>query len=424
MFELLTQVRELVFSRVTKDASIVFVGNAVSSALAIVFTIVAARLLGPENWGIVAAVASFTTIIFAVGELGLGAALFRFVSVKWSSGKLGEARTVLSALFTVRVIIGIFLVLALFIFARTLSFLFFDSEETLLVIFAALSLFGFLLMDFQVVTSEVKQNWRQAALFITLTNILRVVFLTVVFLAGIINIMSVLFVFAAAPLLAWFISLFWQRVSIGFVSGWKKMIYEIAIFSSWMSVNRIVSSVNSRVDVLLLLQLAGTYQAGIYSAASSVALGVPLIIGSFATVLAPSYASLGEKALVSYFKRAMGISVIISIGLILGIFIAPLVITLFGPQYASSGVVLQALFAVYIPFALATPAVNLLIYAFQKPYIIAATSLVNLPLVLLANFYLIPKIGVFAPVFALGMVNLLTMIVSFTAALLLLRAQK
>lgn len=416
MIDLLHQLRDLIISKTVKSTSVLFLGNAVSSFLAIVFSIIAARVLGPEKWGIVAAVASLTTILVAFGDLGLGATTLKFVSKKLRRSER-EANNILRTLFTIRTLTAIVFGLILILLAKVLSPLIFRSQDPQLVIFTAVGLFGFLLLDFQIVTFEARQNWHLAAFFIALANIIRVILLLLLFALGSVGLFSVLLTFSVSPLVALSISHFWQRIGVGVIPGWRKVFRRIAPFSSWMAVNRIVASTNSRVDVLLLVQLAGAYEAGIYSAANRLAFGVPIILGSFATVLAPRFASLNKKhELASFYKKTIGLSILLVLGLILGIFIAPFIISLFGPEYERSKFVLQLLLVAFIPFALSTPAVNTLIYAFQKPKIITLLSIVHLPFILLLNLYLIPKIGIFAPVIVLGLVNTSMMIFSYIFA--------
>ena len=181
-----------------------------------------------------------------------------------------------------------------------------------------------------------------------------------------------------------------------------------------MGVNRIASSLASRMDVLLLIQITGSYEAGIYGAANRLAIGVPLILGSFATVLAPRFASISNKdELLIFLRRSMGISALITFGLIFGVLVAPFVIFLFGPAYSDSSAVLQLLFISFIPSAISVPAVNFVIYSLKKPQIITAVSFLQLPIIVLVNVLFIPKIGPFAPAVALGLANLLMMISVF-----------
>ena len=413
MNDVFNQFRRIFGAKLTRDTSVVLFGNLISSSLAVVFTILAARLLGPENWGIVAAIGSLLTILVALCDLGMTSALFRFVSKKWTEGDKKQAEDVIKTIWLLRIVTVLLFASVLLLFAGNLTQILLKINEPSFMIFVALGLIGALFIDFRIAESEAKQEWKKAAVFISLTNLLRVAGLFIIGLNNL-NLINVTFVFTGASVAAYILSLIVQRSPVGFVGNWQKLIREVIPFSSYMGANRIASAVASRIDVLLLIQMTGAYGAGIYGAANRLAIGVPLVLGSFATVLAPQFASISNsKELSVFLKRSFGLSGIITLGLLLGILIAPLVIRFFGPAYVDSGVVLQLLFIAFIPAAISVPSVNFIIYYLKKPQVITGLSLVQLVLVIAVNFLLIPKIGVYAPAIALGLANLLVMLVTF-----------
>lgn len=412
MIDFLLQLRSLISSRTAKDTSTIFVGNITSALLGISFTILAARALGPANWGVVTAVTSLIIILAALGDFGLGASVFRFISSKWSSSDSSGAERTYRVIFSLRVITAMVFAIALVLLAPFLAQNLLNIEDPSFIFLAALGLLGVLLLDFQIVTFQARQNWRIAALFVSLTNLLRVALVLLLVSSGRISQLSVLLAFVASPILVWAISFFWRpTVPVG--ANWGRVIRKIATFSSWMAGNRIVSATNSRVDTLLLIRLAGAHTTGIYAAANQLALGVPLFVGSFATVLAPQFATLQGDNLHAFFKKAMNLSFIIVLFLVAGVIFSQPIISLFGPDYAASTPVLRWLLIAFIPFALSAPAINLLIYHFEKPRIVTLTSLIQMPVTLSLNILLIPKIGVFAPIFVLGLVNFSTMVIAY-----------
>lgn len=424
MIELFSQTRGLVLSKTAKDTSVVFFGNITSSILGIVFTILAARFLGPENWGIVAAVTSLITILVALGDLGLGSGIFRFASGLWSIGRTVEAEKFFNTVFLLRFISAIIFVSILILLSPWAARVFLHSSDSRLMLLTSFGVLGTLLLDFQVVSMQARQSWRMAAVFIALTNLIRVLAILVLTALGMVGLVGVLLVFSGSLFLAWILSLTVRPVQFRIVDNWWTIARKVVSFSSWMAGNKIVSSINSRVDVLLLVALTGTYTTGIYAAANRLALGVPLILGSFATVLAPRFASLKERELLSFFKKAIGLSILIAILLVIGVLVAPLAISLFGPAYRDSSPVLQWLLVGFIPFVLSTPSVNILIYHFQKPQIVTLLSIFQLPLIFLLNFYGIPRFGVFGPVITLSIVNLSTFLVTSFFAWRYLRRYK
>lgn len=393
----------LIFSKFTKETLALLIGNTTAAVFGIIFTIFAARILGPDNWGIAAAVISLITILVAFGDLGLTSSIFRF---------LPKNKNVISIFFTIRFITAVVLSLVLVILSGFLSETVFKVNDPMLLAIAALALFGSLSLDFQIALMESKRNFKIAAIFISLTNVLRVILL--IFL-------PVLLAFALSPLLIFIIYIIYRK-------GWnlitydsllilkqegKKTIKDIIPFSSWMGLNRVVGALSSRVDVLLILQLSTTYQTGIFAASKQLAMGIPIVLGSFATVLAPRFSTLEGKPLIKFFINTIFFSAIISLGILILAFFSGSIISLFGEKYVGSEDILFWLLIAFIPAALATPAVNFLIYSLNKPKVIALTSFVQMPLVIFLNIHLIPSFGIFASAIILGLLNLSTMFISY-----------
>lgn len=416
MIDLLLKFKRLVFSRTAKDTSVLFLGNAISSLFGIAFTILAARLLGPENWGIVVAVMSLVAILVAYGDLGLSSGLFRFVSKLWNKGDKSKARVMQNSIFSLRVISALILMAILVLTSRWIAPFFFKIDNPMIAVLGAIGLFGALLIDFQIATFQSKSYWRRASIFIALTNFIRLLFLFLLITWGKLNILSLLSVFFCSSLLSLLLSFYYERPTFSLKKVWKQNFRKIADFSSWMGINRIVGATTSRMDVLLLLQLATSFETGILGSARQLANGIPIFIGSFATVIAPRFASYEKDDLKSFFRKTVLLSIIISFGVGLGIIAAKPIISLFGPKYTASISVFRWLLVAMIPFALATPAVNSLIYSFHKPKIIALLSIFQFPFVFFGNIYFIQRMGVFGPVLMLGLWNLSTLFVTYSFA--------
>ena len=416
---MITKAKRLLFSATIKDSSVVFVGNLISSVLGIIFTVLAARFLGPSNWGLVAGVGSLITILVALGDIGLGSAFFQVASGRWEdSAEREKIKRTYRDLFSLRLLTGIILFLILLAFSGFLSRLIFHSDNYLLMVFTALGFIASLLLDFQIFSIESKRDWKAAAILISLSNVFRIGFLAALYLAGKLTTESVLFVFSGSLFLVFLASLFFVGAKPKLSWSVAKTYKEVFKFSSWMGLNKIVSTASPRLDILLIIQLAGTYEAGIYGAASRLAVGIPMIVGSLATIIASRFALISDRnELRKYFSKSVGLSLVMSAIVLLGVLVAPLVISLFGDQYEQSGSVLQWLLVVQIPFVLSMPAVNILIYHFKMPKIITILSFLQLPTILLVNLLLIPKISIFAPIVALGIINMTTLVVAYYYAL-------
>ena len=411
MIAYIDQTIKLFFSRTAKDAIVIMLGNATSAALAVLFTIFAARSLGPEGWGIVAGVISFVTIIEAFGDFGLGSSLFRFISKEWSEGNKEKAKDILNAVFLLRTATAIVAALTLVLISAPLTRAVFHSDETQLVLLGAVAVCAYLFLDFQIATFLAKQQWKTASIFLALGNLIRFGWVWLLTLKGA-TVGNVLIAFSVSPIIAFVLSTFFQPVSLGWHKDWNRLFKKVIPFSGWLGINRIASATMARADAIIILSVLGNHDAGIYGAARQLSIGIPIILGSIASVLAPHFASLSGKALSTYFKKSVLLSAVLSLGVVVGIFISPQVVGFFGPKYKNSLPVLQWLLAGFIPFVFATPAVNALIYSFKKPQIIALIALVQLPFIMAAYLYLTPRLGILGPAYIHLAWHLTTMVLS------------
>lgn len=421
---MIIQIKNAIFSKTFKDTSVILTGNAVSALLAVVFTIFAARFLGPESWGIVAAVISLVVIVEAVGDLGLGSSLFLFVSKDWNNGDKEKANSTLSTIFLIRVITAFVLLIILIILANILDQIILKANGPLLIILGALTAFAYLLFDFQIMAMQAKHSWVLSAFFNVLANLIRLILVIILFLTNNISVINILLILMLSPFVAFMLSLIYFRVKINFRYNWDDSKAKIVPFSGWLGINRIASSIISRLDIILLLLFLDQYQTGIFAAAKQLAIGVPLVVGSMATAIAPRLASLEKDSLILYFKKAVLLSLLTTAGLAVGIFITPQIVQFFGTKYAASSLVLQLLLVGYIPFVLSMPAINLLIYSLGKPKVIGITALLQLPIIYFCYLLIIPIYGLSGAALVNGLWHFSTMVFAYSFAFYYLKKQK
>lgn len=406
-------VADIVGSSTLKNTGILFLGNVFAAVLAVAFTIIAARGLEPERWGIVVAVISVVTIGEALGDLGLTSSLYRFFSKHVTSGEQELAENFRQTLLWLRLASALIVFGFLVVFSPVLSPLIFKSDKLFLTFISGLGIFSYLLLEFQITSFQASHRWAMAAFFLTLVNFLRLLGTYFLYIFGFLTTESVLWMYSGIPLLTFFVSVFWEPFSFKAVKNWKNSARQVLGFSGWLGLNRSTSAIASRIDILLLLSLTGSKQAGIFGAAKQLAIGIPLVIGSIASVLAPRFATLTGKNLYVYFRKTILLSFILGGGILLSVLFCPLIISFFGPKYVEATGTLQWLLVGFVPFAIAVPPVNFLIYALHKPKIIGLLSFVQIPLVWFLNLYLIPQFGIWGAVLVHIVWNSSTLLVAY-----------
>jgi len=178
-------------------------------------------------------------------------------------------------------------------------------------------------------------------------------------------------------------------------------------FSGWIAVNRIISAISGRLDIQMLIVLAGSLSTGLYSIPSRLSGFIIVLTSSFSSVLAPRLAGFKdfEKEKKYIIKASLALIPII-FGLIVWILIAkPFILILFGYKYIDSVPVFQALALSMIPFVLTAPSVSAIIYSLKKTVYIGAFSFFQIIAIFVLNYYLIPIYGVFGPVITYAITN-------------------
>jgi len=102
----------------------------------------------------------------------------------------------------------------------------------------------------------------------------------------------------------WFYSLFYLKIK--FIKFFPKIlqIRKLLQFSGFLGLQKIFITMSSRLDMLMLVPLAGNLSAGIYGAASRILQIYPFFISGFGLVTAPKYAEFSDhrKALRFFYK--------------------------------------------------------------------------------------------------------------------------
>jgi O-antigen/teichoic acid export membrane protein len=188
-----------------------------------------------------------------------------------------------------------------------------------------------------------------------------------------------------------------------------KIFKKLLHFSGWIGVNRIITSISGRLDIQMLVIMAGTSATGLYSIPARLAGFVTVLAGSFSGVLATRLAGFKDKDTEKeYLVKATYALLAITGLLFLWIIIAkPFILVLFGDKYLESVPIFQALIFSMIPFMLTVVPVTAIIYAMKKTKYIGLFSFFQIVAIFFLNLYLIPIYGPIGPTISLGLVNLI-----------------
>lgn len=400
-------------TKTAQDTYILFGGNILNAALGLIFTVLVARSLTDVDFGVFSAVSNLVMIVIALTDLGTTSGLVKFVAELESKNKFAEAEKYIKAAFNFKLAVFLLLSLILIVFSQPIAenlLATSDHRASHWVIAISIGMFFSSFIPF--VLYAKKRFLRSAAIDVSY-GLGRVVFVLPLMLGGL-----TLYESYAAYAAAGIISL----VVIAFVYGFsflKRSVdrgtyKDLILFSGWLGVNKMISSLASKVDVQLLALLASASAIGYYTIANRLAFFISFLAASFSSVLAPRLAAFNDpKQEIQFIKKATLALIPVSFGIIVWIIFARPFVIIFGEQHLPAVNVFRVLALSMIPFVFTVPSVTAIIYAIKKPKYIGRFSILQLILVVSLNVLLIPRMGVFAPALVFGIINTLLAVYSW-----------
>lgn len=410
------RLKKLLLSQTIKDTLISFLGLGFAAAVGFAATVILARTLGPEQFGILSAISALITIVCSMGDLGVASALINFIP------KLKEKRSVLiSTSLSFEILVGIFIIILFSIFAIYNTSIIPGSLRGQLLIAGFLSV-NYLFLGFvQGIFTAERRFWGYSFSQIIDAGV-KIVIIYILLSISRLSIETALLANVISTLLT-LIIIFGKEFLKTKLSIDNGIFQKLFSFAKWIAVTRIFSVFISRIDVILLNLLSSSFQAGIFAAANRITLLFSLIVSSLSAVINPRFSGFNNGGMVtSYIKKLIGlISLASLLMLISALFAKPIIDIVFGDKFISAIPVFQSLTVAMIPFMFSLAVTPALIYTFNENRFVAQITAFQVILMVILEIFLIPKLGAFAPAIALGLTNIVATVLMGTKLFHLLR---
>lgn len=401
------RLKKILLSATIKDTFISFIGLGFTAIVGFIYTIVLARELGPELFGVFSAITALIAIIYSLGDLGIASALINFIP------KQKEKRQALiDTNFWFEFLVGL-VILAVFGAFSTFNNWIIPGSLPEQLLLAGLIAFNYLLINFAqaIFTAE-----RKFVIY-SLSQIIDAgVKIAIVFVLLSTNKLSISTAFSAnivSTIIALFITFGRELVKIKWQFD-KPIFGKIFHFAKWIAVSKIFSVFTTRIDIILLNLMLGSFQAGIFSAASRITLFFSLLISSLGSVVNPRFSGFDTNVKIKNYMQKLSLLIgMISLLMVISALLAsPIIHFVFGEKYLAAIPVFQLLTIAMIPFMfslITTPAIT---YSFSKPSFIAKLTALQVIIMISLDLIFIPRFGAFAPAIALGIGNTLVLAAS------------
>jgi len=356
------------------------------------FSVIIARILTPEQFGIYALAISVCFLILQL-DPGTGYTATRYIA--YAAGKRDEELVIgyFRFLLKLRLIFGTLFTLSLAIAAKPLAYQIFKKPEMFIPLeILSLYLFFFFLTSFIDCCFQAFQNFKYSAIRSAIYELLRFVFtipLALVFFNGI-------FVGLALASTLTFIlmfSFFRRRYSYLFKDAAKKIeTKRVLRFMGFVSIGAISGVVFSYVDMIMLGIFLPAEYAGYYKAATNIVFGIVGLTG-IAGVLFPVFTQLEGESLEDAFKKVFRYASILSFpfAVSLAYFSPQIVSVIYGVNYLPASLPLLILSPLIVFNA--TNFFGVLFTAKEKPEYGTAISMASMVMNVVLNYILILKFG-------------------------------
>lgn len=422
------KIQAIIKTATFRQSGITFSTTILNGALGAVFYIVAARVLGPADFGVLSVSIMVLTLGTSVGGLGVNTGLVRFVG-KYIKLDRKKADKFIKLSLKANIAIGfVFIVLGMFLSSFVANLVFGNIEFVEAIRISFFGVWFLLLFGFSVrVLQSFQKFWLWGFVQIG-SNLLRILIVLLLAILGHFTLHSGLWTYILIPLAGFsFALLFLIPRSFLKAKNENSVAREFFHYNKWIAGFSLIAAVSSRMDTFITARLLSPEELGFYAAAYQLVYIVPQIVGSLGTVISPKMAAMGGKSeFLSYFKKTQLLVLGLSfLGLLAAPVVAFLVPYVFGAEYISAIPIFFVLLISMLVFLISVPAHNAVLYYYAYPRLFLWLSVGHLGIISLSAFYLINLYGVLGAAFSVLLGSIFNFVVPMGWVLnKLVRSQK
>ena len=391
---MITEIKKLLFSQTSKDSAVSLAGNIGVAVNAMLFTIIIARGLAPDRFGLFSALVALVSLLASLGDMGLSGALVNFIP------KLSSPKNLITTAFWSQTAISVFFSLLLILVIPFKNQIFPGASSQQLLI-TAIMIFVFIIEIFWINLLRAQKHFGLASLLSISDSFIKLTFIALVHPLTI-ELGLVASLISAIPPTLFGLKHYAHSLSFSFSLSQLKQLFS---FVKWLALIHLLSIATGRIDTIFLVSLHSSYAAGIFSAANRMVLLFILFVSSISMVIAPRFSGFTTIVQVkNYLKKiSLLLAPVLLLMLILQLFAGQVVDIVFGADYKSAVLVFRYLMLAYIPFLISLLTINPLIYFFNLPKFIAAVTGIQLSILVILDLIFIPQLGALGPVVAVGL---------------------
>lgn len=373
------------------------------SALAFIYAAIIAKTLGPAAYGLLAFSFAVTAIVAELTGYGLETTLVRLAAPAAAANRHATLASVSAVVFWLKFLVNGAIAVAAWLLADPVARLLGESAYRSPLAFGALGALGFSLWRFVLAVLQSQQSFGRYALVQGAVGTVKIAMLALLLLFARLDLSLALIVHVGSFLIGFLVGfLILPPGTLALRSPIDRATCtRVLSFAKWVVAGSSLSILNSWLGVLLLGYFVAPRIVGQYAAAHQLIMVCEILTVSLNTVLLPIASRIRtESDGPAYVRKALRLSIALSAVLFpIYIFADPLITLVYSPAFESSARVFRVLFWGYL-VSLNVHPILLILYAKDRPGVIAGLELAKLLLSLLAYALLIPRFHIFGAALA------------------------
>ena len=313
---------------------------------ALIFTIILARFLMPEGYGIFSIALSVSMFFYIFADIGINATAVRFISSALAKERK-KVGNYYSYLFKLKLILAITFFLLLIIFAYPLSYYVFKNEKLFFPFLAAAIYILFL--SIEVFHSQLFysiENAKLMSLKESLVQILKIILIVdiFIFVASAYQIVSIFIGLTVIHFLTFLIVLRYFKNHLPEIFHKSKKDINrknIKNFVKFLTISSISGVFFMNIDAIMLALFLGkglVNFVGFYKASFSLVIGITTLLAAPNLALLPIFSRINNKDAVKIYKKILRYIILLSIPASIGLILMGkhIIRLLFGYEYLAS----------------------------------------------------------------------------------------
>ncbi|NTU73580.1 oligosaccharide flippase family protein [Candidatus Roizmanbacteria bacterium] len=390
----------------TRHIIINTLGNYLNVFFTALFALILVRILSPSQYGVLSVLLGIAYVLANVLDFGTTATIYSYLPPLLEKRSTNDLYRFVKSTFYYQSLFSLIVIGVLFVAFPYLDSVFFKTGAPVWELYlTAISVLLFIWQNFITNCLFAAKRFLKANIYINLSNLLKTLVILYLVFMKTVSVGSIIFVFGILGPILFFLFLFLEKKDLIFVlmkSGVSREEFRFGYTVTYFFASQFFN-LGLRMDLFLLSYFQLKADVGFYGLAQKIILTIITTVISITQVLSPSFSNVKKKSEIVPHLKTGFLYLLLPTGLFILLMLTPDIIfkLFFTDTFSKTAPITRVLAIPFIIYAVGNLPQLFLLYTVKKPRPILYANIVFFILLTVGCYYLIPKMGVFGPPYAI-----------------------